>query len=93
MQSSILVAFLVGGDATGPAFVMIAGVVFCFFWVYQFVQLMLFSDADFPGKYDKCLWTAAFILAFLLAPFGFFGWKYAYRAMLSAKAGRNEPRP
>jgi hypothetical protein len=38
----------------------------CIFWVYQFVQLMLLSEADFPGKYDKCLWTAAFIIAFLL---------------------------
>jgi hypothetical protein len=56
---------------------------FCFFWVYQFVQLMLLSEVDFPGKYDKCLWTVAFILAFVLAPFAFFGWKIAYRAMLA----------
>jgi hypothetical protein len=60
---------------------------FIFFWIYQFVQLMLLSDADFPGRYDKCLWTAAFIAFFVVAPFAFFGWKFAYRAMLAAKAG------
>ena len=59
----------------------------CIFWVYQFVQLMLLSEADFPGKYDKCLWAAAFIITFLLAPFAFFGWKYAYRSMLASQSG------
>ena len=64
---------------------MIVGI--CIFWIfciYQFVQLMLLSEADFPGKYDKCLWTTAFLIAFLPAPFVFFGWKYAYRAMLTS---------
>jgi hypothetical protein len=61
---------------------------FCIFWVYQFVQLMLLSDADFPGKYDKCLWLATFILALLLAPFAFLGWKSAYQAMRAAKLGQ-----
>ena len=56
------------------------------FWFFQFVQLMLLSDADFPGRYDKCLWTAAFILAFVIAPVAFFGWKHAYRAMLASRA-------
>ncbi len=51
------------------------------FWIYQFVQLMLLSEADFPGKYDKVLWTAAFVLAFFVTPAAFFGWKFAYRAM------------
>ena len=60
---------------------------FCFFWVYQFVQLMLLSDADFPGTYDKCLWTIAFIAVFVVTPFAFLGWKFAYRAMLAARAG------
>jgi hypothetical protein len=57
------------------------------FWVYQFVQLMLLSESDFPGKYDKCLWTAAFILIFFFTPFAFFAWKYAYKAMLTKQAG------
>ena len=67
------------------ALVLILGI--CIFWVYQFVQLLLLPEADFPGKYDKCLWTAAFILVFLLTPFAFYGWKYAYRAMLAAQTG------
>ena len=75
------------------AVLMVAGVVFCIFWVYQFVQVMLFSETDFPGKYDKCLWTAAFIFAFLLAPFAFYGWKYAYKAMLAANGGSKEQEP
>lgn len=59
---------------------------FLFFWIYQFVELMLLSDADFPGTYDKCLWTAAFIALFVVTPFAFLGWKYAYRAMAAEKA-------
>ena len=66
------------------ALVLVFGV--CIFWVYQFVQLMLLPEADFPGKYDKFLWTAAFIFVFLLAPFAFYGWKYAYKAMLATHA-------
>jgi hypothetical protein len=44
-----------------PLLVLIVGIAFCIFWVVQFVQVMLLSDADFPGKYDKGLWTAVFI--------------------------------
>ena len=65
----------------------------CIFWVYQFVQLMLRSDADFPGKYDKCLWTVAFIFAFLIAPITFVCWRVAYKAMLVAQAGASEEEP
>ena len=67
-----------------PLVVILGICIFCIFWVYQFVQLMLLSEVDFPGKYDKCLWTAAFLIAFPLAPFAFFGWKFAYKAMLKA---------
>ena len=59
-----------------------AAVVFwAVFWVYQFVQLMLLSDSDFPGKHDKVLWGAAFVLAFPVAPFAFLWWKTVYRMM------------
>jgi len=51
-------------------------------WVYQFVQLMLLADSDFPGKHDKALWVAAFILVCVIAPFAFLWWKTAYRSML-----------
>lgn len=58
------------------------------FWVYQFAQLMLLSDANFPGRYDKCLWVAAFCLACVLAPFAFLLWK---RTHLLAPAPPAEP--
>lgn len=51
------------------------------FWLLQFVQVMLLADADFPGRYDKPLWVAVFVLVFLLAPFAFLLWKRAYLAM------------
>ncbi|MDY0166006.1 MAG: hypothetical protein RBS80_05640 [Thermoguttaceae bacterium] len=54
---------------------------YCVVWIYQFVQLMLLSEDDFPGRYDKCLWTAVFILAFFPAPIAFMCWKNAYLEM------------
>lgn len=89
MQSPGLMAFMVGGGTMESA--VLIGLILSVFWVYQFVQLMLFSDGDFPGRYDKPLWAAAFVFAFLLAPLAFFGWKQAYKAMISAKAGPKEP--
>jgi len=50
----------------------------CVVWLRQFVKLMLLSDTDFPGKYDKCLWTAVFVLLSIIAPFAFMFWKSAY---------------
>lgn len=47
-------------------------------WGYQFIQLMLLSDSDFPGRHDKVLWFVAFILVYPLAPFVFIQWKQAY---------------
>ena len=35
-----------------------------FFWMWQFVQLMLLSDDDFPGRNDKVLWVVTFIVFF-----------------------------
>ena len=70
-----------------PILLLILGICLCIFWVFQFVQLMLLSEADFPGKYDKCLWTAAFVFAFFVAPFAFKGWKNAYQAMRAAQRG------
>jgi hypothetical protein len=64
---------------------LIPAIALCIFWSLQFVQLMLLSDSDFPGKYDKCLWTAAFIFAFFFTPFAFMGWKSAYQAMVTAQ--------
>ncbi len=54
------------------------GVVFLLIWVSQFIQLMLLTDEDFPGKYDKGLWFAAFILLSLIGCGMFIWWKQAY---------------
>ncbi len=48
------------------------------FWIYQFIQLMLLTDADFPGKNDKVLWFVAFMLLSVLAPGLFVWWKQSY---------------
>ncbi len=57
---------------------LVIAVFLILFWIYQFTQLMLFSDDDFPGRYDKALWVFAFVLACALAPFAFYFWKRAY---------------
>lgn len=64
-------------------------------WIYQFVQLMLFSDSDFPGKYDKVLWVVAFFVAFPVAPLAFYSWKAAYQEMRSHErmSLEGEPKP
>lgn len=66
------------------------GVVIAGVWFYQFVQLMLLSDSDFPGKHDKILWVAAFVLVFVLAPFAFLWWKSAYRSTLQEQEPRGD---
>ncbi len=48
------------------------------FWVTQFIQLMLMAENDFPGRQDKQIWGAAFVILFIFAPFAFWGWKTAY---------------
>jgi hypothetical protein len=50
------------------------------FWTWQFVQLMLLEDRFFPGRFDKLLWGAAFVLVVPLAPFAFRAWKFARTA-------------
>ena len=61
--------------------VLVIGLVIAVFWLCQFVSLMLLSESDFPGRHDKILWAAAFMLVFPVAPFAFIGWKTAYRSM------------
>ena len=38
----------------------------CIYWWYQFIQLMLLSESDFPGEHDKILWVVAFVFLFPL---------------------------
>ena len=73
-----------------PTLLVVVSVGLVLFWCRQFVELMLLSDSDFPGRHDKILWVAAFFLAFFLAPFVFTFWKQAYIAMRAEE--RNEER-
>lgn len=65
------------------------GVVIAVLWIVQFVQLMLLSDSDFPGKYDKILWVVAFCVAIPVAPFAFLWWKSTYRSMLQEQEAKS----
>ncbi len=44
-------------------------------WILQFVFLMSLQDAILPGRHDKILWAAAFLLCPLLTPFAFLLWR------------------
>ncbi|HEX8913373.1 MAG TPA: hypothetical protein VF796_13515 [Humisphaera sp.] len=73
-----------------PSFVLSAFVAFAIFgvfWTTQFVQLMLLEDGMFPGRSDKALWVAAFVVAFPFTPFAFRMWRSA-RLAERAAAGR-----
>lgn len=48
------------------------------FWGFEFTQLMMLADRDFPGQFDKILWVVTFLLVFPLAPFAFMYWKRGY---------------
>ena len=61
---------------------------FAWYWLRSFIELMLLSDDDFPGRYDKILWVAAFLFMFLLTPLAFSWWKGAYMQLR-----RSEGRP
>lgn len=58
------------------------------FWIYQFIQLMLLSESDFPDKYDKYVWVVVFLVVIPLAPIAFLSWKRAYLVVRQASQGR-----
>ena len=64
------VPFLVG---------FVVSIILVLLWAFQFVQLMLLEDTDFPGRYDKILWVVVFIVLFFLAPLLFMAWKSGYK--------------
>ena len=68
---------------TALGIALIVFIVIAIIWVYQLIHLMLLADSDFPGRYDKILWVAAFVCVFLLAPFAFIYWKQAYLSLRS----------
>jgi hypothetical protein len=55
------------------------------YWCYQFIQLMMLSDSEFPGEYDKVLWVVAFVFMCPFTPFAFHAWKTAYDSMVSTR--------
>jgi hypothetical protein len=66
---------------------MIGGGLFFLFcaiiWIYQFMDLMMMPDDDFPGRFDKILWVATFLVLFtLVAPLAFGLWKEKNRQRL-----------
>jgi hypothetical protein len=63
------------------------------FWIYQFAQLMLLGDADFPGRYDKILWGVAFFLLFAPAPVAFVLWKRALVMVRTLERQQTGPSP
>ncbi len=54
---------------------VILAVLVALVWVVEFAQLMAMRDEDFPGRYDKALWAAAFIFGNILGVVAFFLWK------------------
>lgn len=59
-------------------------------WCYQFIELMLLSDTDFPGRYDKILWALTFMALPPLAPFAFSFWMRAYLVVRRAEKETSE---
>ncbi len=73
-------------------YLLAAAVLLAYFWVTQFVQLMLLEDALFPGRFDKALWCAAFLLFWPVTPFAFRAWKSARLAIhAAAQAAKASP--
>lgn len=56
----------------------VLGMAFIYLWISQLVQLMIFTDNDFPGRTDKILWLIIYIAFVPIAPFIFMWWKKAY---------------
>jgi hypothetical protein len=70
-----------------PFYVFLLVLFLILLWIFQFAQLMTLGDELFPGRFDKTLWAAAFILVFPVAPFAFMWWK---RIMLGMRAAEKQ---
>jgi hypothetical protein len=63
-------------------------------WLYQFIDLMLMSDEEFPGRSDKALWVVVFLALFVMvAPIAFGLWKDRNRRRLRALRPADAARP
>ena len=71
--------------------VLIIALLFLIVWWRQFIELMMFSDSDFPGRYDKAIWAVMFVVACIIAPFLFIQWKSAYLTMRADARKENKP--
>lgn len=61
-----------------PLLVFILLVALVIAWIGTFADLMRLADSDFPGRYDKILWCAAFLVLPLGAIFAFRRWRQAH---------------
>ena len=75
-ESSRPLAFFVGIFLYLVLLVLVLAYVYL--WISQLVQLMIFSDKDFPGRIDKPLWLVIYIVFSPIAPVIFIWWKKAY---------------
>ena len=69
----------------GGVILLVLALAFMIFWCNQFIVLMLRSDADFPGRFDKLIWALAFFFMFFLAPFAFAAYKQIRLSMRAAE--------
>ncbi|MEC7565013.1 MAG: hypothetical protein VX738_04955 [Planctomycetota bacterium] len=63
---------------------------YLFLWSWQFVQLMLLEDKQFPGKSDKTMWVVVFIVFWFIAPVPFMWWK---KSIIHLRELENNPEP
>jgi hypothetical protein len=59
-------------------------------WIKQFVWMMALDESSFPGKNDKIIWGASFIILPLFAPFAFIMWKSAWKEYQKAEREENK---
>lgn len=70
----------------------LVGIILVLLWAFQFVQMMLLEDTDFPGRYDKILWLVTFITFFFIAPFLFMAWKNGIKHYRQAERRERDSR-
>ena len=92
MIDGITLLALDRGAASLVWIVLVLGIPLGWLWATQFIQLMLMSDNDFPGRRDKLVWGIAFIVVFAFTPFAFWGWKSAYVDLLEKEARNGNER-
>mgnify|MGYP001368742262 CR=1 FL=1 len=53
---------------------VVVGLFLAILWVFQFAHLMALDESDFPGRFTRLGWVAAFVVLWALAPFAFLLW-------------------